>query len=137
MKRFKPATILLTLLLMCSVFTSCNAGLTKVYVQTDSMEPFIERHSTVYVEKVAAEDIKIGDVIAFEQTVFMTTESDMAEAITIQKVHRVVDIDESGMSFITKGDNVDQANEAAVHYHNVIGRYVKHNKSILDRILYG
>jgi signal peptidase len=65
-------------------------------VRSGSMEPAIETGSIVFYRKIAAEKVKVGDVIVFSRP------GDPSERIT----HRVHEVGTSstGRYFVTKGD---------------------------------
>ena len=65
-------------------------GYAPIFVMTESMEPVIPRRSFVIAHTVTADEVDIGDVIAYDH-----------DGITI--VHRVIDKTDDGMIF--KGDN--------------------------------
>ncbi len=71
-----------------------NASLGK-YAATGSMKPVLDENSNgIRIKPKSEKDIKVGDIVTFEQNDIMI-------------IHRVVEIreDEEGVYFITKGDN--------------------------------
>lgn len=89
---------LVMLAFLCVLFTLVYLprilGMDVYYVETDSMVPALKVGSAVFVKNVSFEEIVVNDVITFtndEETKFCT--------------HRVVDIDKTDKSFVTKGDN--------------------------------
>ena len=90
---FVLATALL--LLLCTVAWAPRFfGFSSYYVLTDSMKPAIPRGSMVFSKPIAYEEIRIGDVLVFENS-------------TYQKnfVHRVLHLYEPNRWIFTKGDN--------------------------------
>ena len=82
-------------------------------VISGSMEPTYHVGSLIYVKKVPAEKIQVGDPITFvlnEELVVAT--------------HRVIQIDQQNQCFYTKGDANDAADGAPVHFQNLIGKPV-------------
>ncbi|MGI6029128.1 MAG: signal peptidase I [Candidatus Heteroscillospira sp.] len=88
-------------------------GLTPFAVLSGSMEPAYPTGSLIYVKKVPAEDIQVGDPITF------VLNEDLVVA-----THRVVDIDAENQRFTTKGDANDAIDGAPVHFNNLIGKPV-------------
>ena len=87
------------------------AGYETFAVLSGSMEPYYHVGSVVYVnKKVNPEEIKVGDVITFEKG-----EDSIA-------THRVVEIDEEKMEFITKGDANNAVDFAPVSFHEFVGK---------------
>lgn len=92
-------------------------GLQVFTVLSGSMEPAYRTGSLIYVKKVDAADIKVGDVITF-----------MLDADTVA-THRVIEVipdeeDPEVIRFRTKGDANDSPDGSAVHCKNVIGEPV-------------
>ena len=92
-------------------------GLQVFTVLSGSMEPAYGTGSLIYVKKVDAADIKVGDVITF-----------MLDADTVA-THRVIEVipdeeDPEVIRFRTKGDANDSPDGGAVHCKNVIGEPV-------------
>lgn len=71
-------------------------GLTPFVVLSGSMEPTYPTGALIYVKKVPAEQIQVGDPITFV----------MNEDLVVA-THRVVDIDGENQRFTTKGDAND------------------------------
>jgi len=87
-----------------------NAGISR-YAPTGSMKPILDENSNgIRIVPENPKQIKIGDIITFEQD---------GELI----VHRVIDIgtDEQGVYFITKGDN-NNVTDGKIRFKDV--RYV-------------
>lgn len=82
------------LFVLCLAFVSVRAtGLATYIVTGGSMEPAIQKGSLVLVQPVAPSQVKLGDVITFQQFDQTTT-------------HRVIEVGRtmSGPTFVTKGD---------------------------------
>lgn len=91
-------------------------GKTTMWVMTDSMNPTIPARSYILVEKVTAEEVKEGDIIAFYSTDPLIQGS--------INTHRVIKA-ENGI-FVTKGDNNDVSDGAySAKAENIVGRYVR------------
>lgn len=91
-------------------------GKTTMWVITDSMTPTIPARSYILVEKITADEVKEGDIIAF-----YSTDPQIQGSIN---THRVVEIN-NGV-FVTKGDN-NNVNDGAysAKAENIVGRYVR------------
>lgn len=95
-------------------------GIFPMIVLTDSMKGTFDSGSLIVCKSEEAEDIKEGDVICFY---------DPQGNGTTTVTHRVVEIktDENGkLSFITKGDNNNTEDQAAVPAENLLGVYKFH-----------
>ena len=88
-------------------------GFTPYCVLSGSMEPEFHTGSLIYVKKIPAEDVKMGDPITFVRN------EDMAVA-----THRVIDVDYANQCFYTKGDANDAPDGNPVHFNNLIGKPV-------------
>lgn len=82
-------------------------------VETGSMSPEIPVGSVIYVEQVAPEDVKEGDVITFS-----------LEEASI--THRVVENNFVQGEFVTKGDANEKEDMKAVPYSALTGRVAFH-----------
>lgn len=93
-------------------------GIFPLIVLTDSMEPTIHGGDLIISKTVAAEDVKVGDVISF---------FDPAGNGSSILTHRVVEvIEENGeLSFRTRGDANNTDDRDAVPAKSLIGRYSK------------
>ena len=89
-------------------------------IQTGSMVPALPVHSVIYVKPCEADAIEPGDVITFR------LESGSDQMMT----HRVVEIDKTTQSFITKGDANDAADQTPVPAQNVTGKVLFHIPAI-------
>lgn len=76
-------------------------GLRPIFVVTESMEPTIHAKSFVLSKAVTAEDVEIGDIIAYRQS--MAIGSRLI-------VHRCIEIQEDGI-LVMKGDNNEHADD--------------------------
>lgn len=86
-------------------------GLTPFTVLSGSMEPAYPVGSLIYVKKVPAQEVEVGDPITFV----------MNEDLLVA-THRVVAIDAEGQYFNTKGDANNAADGSPVHFNNLIGK---------------
>ncbi len=84
-------------------------GITPYVVLSGSMEPSYPVGSMIYVKAAQPEDVAVGQPITFY----------LDEGLIA--THRVVEIDESGQCFLTKGDANDVV-DAPVPYGNLIGK---------------
>lgn len=104
-------TVVLIIFLLVLVFLAGGRllfSLTPYVVMSGSMEPSIRTGSLCFVDG-SDTDAKPGDVIAFRA----------ADGILV--THRVVDVTEEG-SYITRGDNNNEADTAPVSKENVTGK---------------
>lgn len=79
-------------------------------VLSGSMEPTYHVGSIIYVKKMPAEEIEIGDPIAFQK-----------DASTIA-THRAIDVDPANRQFRTKGDANEVEDVNPVSFEKVIGK---------------
>ncbi len=79
-------------------------------VTFDSMAPTYKRDEVVYYERVKSTDIKVGDLIIYDEDQFENN----------RIFHRVVELDEQG--YITKGDGNLQKDDYVVKYADVVGK---------------
>lgn len=86
-------------------------GLNVYTVVSGSMTPTYNVGDLIYVKKVPAEDIEVGDPITF------VLNEDLVVA-----THRVIDIDKASQHFYTKGDANNIADASPVHFNNYIGK---------------
>ena len=85
----------------------------RTYIDSNSMDPLIdEGTTTIEIKPKNANEIKVGDIIAFN-----------AEGYDYAFVHRVVEIgnDENGIYFVTKGDNYYKEDSDKVRFEDVEG----------------
>lgn len=85
-------------------------GLNAYTVLSGSMEPTYPTGSVIWVQKVAPEEVQVGDPITFV----------LNEDLTVA-THRVVEIDAENQQFVTKGDANENVDAAPVHFNNLIG----------------
>ena len=138
--------VVLVLILSVSVFSSMRTGYPSVfgysllYVRTDSMESdapdaIFEGDLVLCKEYEHYEDLKIdkvdGDIIAYKTTVYQEDDLGNISEHEIVRIHRIVDTDENGVRFITRGDNSpDEDNDGEpdndgnpVNPSNILGVY--------------
>lgn len=106
------STVLVVLLVVCAVFLmgSRLLGYRVFTVISGSMEPEYNVGDLIYVKKVDANTIKVGDDITF------ILNEDLVVA-----THRVVRIDGEKQHFYTKGLANEIEDNDPVHFNNVIG----------------
>lgn len=92
-------------------------GYTAMWVQTESMEEEIPKHSYILVRASDGTDVKVDDVIVFY--------SDDPALLGNLNTHRVVEIGEDGKTFITKGDHNYVKDEYPASAEKVVGKYVR------------
>lgn len=82
-------------------------------VLSSSMEPALPVGAVTFVEPTAADQVKVGDMLAYR----LPTDPDR------QVTHRVVEVvrEGSSLSFRTKGDANEEADSYAVPADNVVG----------------
>lgn len=91
-------------------------GTTPLIVLTDSMYPTIESGDLIFCKTTKAEDVKVGDIIAF---------FDPAGNGTSVVTHRVAEVttDDNGVAWVTKGDANNTNDAAKVPSKNLVGVY--------------
>ncbi len=105
-------------------------GYSFLYVETDSMEG--DNPDSLFVGDLVIckqqdnnyEDLEIGEVIAYremEQKYDNATGMPVGEPYEVVKIHRIIGFD--GDLFITKGDNVEEADPVPVNPYRVLGVY--------------
>ena len=106
------STALVVLMVLCAVFLmgSRVMGYQCFTVISGSMEPKYSVGDLIYVKKVDANTIQVGDDITF------ILNEDLVVA-----THRVVRIDAENQRFYTKGDANKIEDQNPVHFNNVIG----------------
>lgn len=85
-------------------------GLQPYHVLSGSMEPAYSQGDLIYVKKVSAESVKVGDPITF-----------VLNEDLVVGTHRVVEIDRENERFYTQGDALDHRDGAPVLFKNLIG----------------
>ena len=88
-------------------------GIKTFSIISQSMEPTINKHDIVIVNKVNEEDIKTNDIITFKIN---------NEIIT----HRIVSIDKENYNYIytTKGDNNEVSDIEKIDYNQIEGKVI-------------
>lgn len=106
------STALVVLMVLCAVFLmgSRVMGYQCFTVISGSMEPKYSVGDLIYVKKVDASTIQVGDDITF------ILNEDLVVA-----THRVVRVDAENQRFYTKGDANEIEDQSPVHFNNVIG----------------
>ena len=106
------STALVVLIVLCAVFLmgSRLLGYQCYTVISGSMEPEYSVGDLLYVKKVDAATVKVGDPITF------ILNEDLVVA-----THRVVRVDSENQRFYTKGDANEIEDSDPVHFNNVIG----------------
>lgn len=102
--------LVVVLSVVCVLLLPRAFGYDMFAVLSGSMEPCYHVGSVVYVDKMPAEDIKVGDPIAFyldEKTI---------------ATHRVVEIDTDNKLFTTKGDANDVVDANPIRFEQLIGK---------------
>ena len=95
-------------------------GYRMLRVMSDSMKPVFGSGDCIIVKKVGQEEIKVGDIITFLS----------ADPVLDghYNTHRVIDIAEDRITaekvYFTKGDSNIQADDYAVSYEDIAGKYV-------------
>ena len=105
--------VVLVVLLAVALVGVRLVGLEPYVILSGSMEPVYPVGSLVYVQRVDADRIAVGDPIAFVMN------EDLVVAI-----HRVIGVDAAAQHFETKGDANDAPDAAPVHFNNLIGKPV-------------
>ena len=108
--------VALVVLLAVALVGVRAVGLNVYTVLSGSMEPTYHVGSLIYVKKVPAEEIQVGDPITF-----------VLNDSLVVATHRVIQIDkdETGtIRFHTKGDANESADGGTVHEKNLIGKAV-------------
>lgn len=89
-------------------------GRSLLTVVTGSMEPSLHTGDYIYVKKVPADELEVGDVITFR-----SEESDVSGKLV---THRIIEITPEG-DFITKGDANTIADSKRIRQDQIIGKY--------------
>ena len=105
------AMILVVMILIAGVLLLPYAfGYQTLAVLSGSMEPAYHVGSIVFVKKVPADEIKVGDPITFR----LSNEATFA-------THRVVRIDKDKKQFVTKGD-ANNMEDGPTSFESLVGR---------------
>ena len=89
-------------------------GRSLLTVVTGSMEPSLHTGDYIYVKKVPADELEVGDVITFR--------SEEGEVSGKLVTHRIIEITPEG-DFITKGDANTIADSKRIRQDQIIGKY--------------
>ncbi len=89
-------------------------GRSLLTVVTGSMEPSLHTGDYIYVKKVPADELEVGDIIAFR-----SEESDVSGKLV---THRIIEITPEG-DFVTKGDANTIADSKRIRQDQIIGKY--------------
>lgn len=89
-------------------------GRSLLTVVTGSMEPSLHTGDYIYVKKVPADELEVGDVITFR-----SEESDVSGKLV---THRIIEITPEG-DFVTKGDANTIADSKRIRQDQIIGKY--------------
>ena len=108
-------TVLVTLIVIAAVMLmgARVIGLEVYTVVSGSMEPTYYAGDLIYVKKISAEELEVG-----EPATFILNED------LVVATHRVTKIDYENEKFYTKGDNNQIADINPVHFKNLIGKPV-------------
>ena len=104
------AILIVMLILVACLYIPKFFGISPLIVLSGSMEPEYPIGSLLYVNQHNLDDIKIGDAITFY--------IDESTLVT----HRVVGIDESSCTYITKGDANENVDNSSVSAEQIIGK---------------
>ena len=89
-------------------------GRSLLTVVTGSMEPSLHTGDYIYVKKVPADELEVGDVITFR--------SEEGEVSGKLVTHRIIEITPEG-DFVTKGDANTIADSKRIRQDQIIGKY--------------
>ena len=89
-------------------------GRSLLTVVTGSMEPSLHTGDYIYVKKVPADELEVGDVITFR------SEEDEVSGKLV--THRIIEITPEG-DFVTKGDANTIADSKRIRQDQIIGKY--------------
>ncbi len=104
---------ILAMLLVIIVLVSGFLRYKMIAVASGSMVPVYEKGDAVIYEKVSADDLQIGDILAFQKSKIIVT-------------HRIVEIRDNSIKkvFITKGDANNGVDSYEVEASDVLGKVV-------------
>ncbi len=99
-------------------------GYTFLFVKTDSMEgsaddAIFQGDLVLCKQRKSYSSLENGEIIAYNTTV----EDDSGDSVEIIKIHRIVERDETGNGYITKGDNTPAVDEKVVFPGSILGVY--------------
>lgn len=101
-------------------------GYMPLNIQSESMEPTINKGDMIITKKAEFDELKVNDVIAY-----LSREQDTTIIIT----HRIVDINKDTKEIITKGDNNSTNDGSPVIESNFVGKYNNVKIPILGSVL--
>ena len=78
-------------------------GIQPLFIATDSMEPVIPAKSFVLTRPIDAEDVKVGDIVAYRY-------QSATGKIPVRIVHRVIRINDD-QTYILKGDHEEEPDD--------------------------
>jgi len=92
-------------------------GVTPLAVVTDSMDPAIEAGDLILTEKVPAEELKVGDIIAYLSPPLG------AKAVVTHRITAITRSEEGSLLFTTRGDANSEDDSRPVSAENLVGRF--------------
>ena len=109
--------VICVLLLLAVLLAPTLLGLSFNTILSGSMEPNIKTGAMIAMEKVAPEEVQVGDVIGFK-----------LEGMDTPVCHRVIEVveTEEGISFLTKGDANEDPDTWVVKPENLTGKVIFH-----------
>ncbi|HEX8120978.1 MAG TPA: signal peptidase I [Solirubrobacteraceae bacterium] len=113
----RAATALLAalLLLALAVAAAAAAGVAPHVELSDSMRPTLRAGDVVWLDRIAARDAAVGDVVAFD-------DPEHAAAV-LHRVERVKAMGGGRLSFTTRGDAINTPESWTIPAAGSIGRY--------------
>ncbi len=97
--------------LLMMIYIPKLMGYQTYYIRTDSMSPTIPKNSLVLSKKIAFEDIRVNDILTFQ--------NDLGNDYF---THRVVAIDADNQMLTTRGDANQENDPAPTSYYFVVGK---------------
>ena len=116
--------LLLALLITVLVFSSSRnndvanlMGFIPMTVESDSMKPTFSKDDLIICREIDdVKSLKKGDVITFWTII---------DGKKVKNTHRIVDVNEGGKSFVTRGDNNKQDDTMPAYAGDVIGKWTE------------
>ncbi len=108
--------LLVSVVLFCVFMVPQLFGIKPYAVLSGSMEPEYPVGSLVFVQDANADQLDVGDVITFDQTI-------VGQGSTVV-THRIAQKDTANRQFVTKGDANETNDPERVPYASVIGKVV-------------
>lgn len=108
--------LLVSVVLFCVFMVPQLFGIKPYAVLSGSMEPEYPVGSLVFVQDANADQLEVGDVITFDQTI-------VGQGSTVV-THRIAQKDTANRQFVTKGDANETNDPERVPYASVIGKVV-------------